>query len=424
MRARGRGLLARARRADHRRARARSCVQAARLLGSARTAWCSPARARAAVAGRRQRARLHQPRARAAASRARPVSGYGCLTGQGNGQGGREHGQKADQLPATGSIDDPAARRARRRASGASTRTSLPGAGQVGVRAARRARPAGRRPRAARAWARTRSSRRPTRTHVERAAARRSTSSSVCDFFLSETAALADVVLPVAQWAEEDGTMTNLEGRVIRRRRARRAARRRARPTSRCSSASPSGSGKREHFSLRQRRETCSTSCARATAGGAGRLLRHHLRADRRASRASSGPARRPSIPARRGCSPDALRDADGRARFHAVAHQPPGRGARRRVPALPHDRPRAGALPVGHADAPRRRRSTRWPAAPVAEMHPQTAQRLGIADGDRVSVDDAPRRARPFTAKVTRGIRATRCSCRSTGAASRRPTG
>ncbi len=40
------------------------------------------------------------------------------------------------------------------------------------------------------------------------------------DFFLSETAALADVVLPAAQWAEEEGTMTNLEGRVIRRRRA------------------------------------------------------------------------------------------------------------------------------------------------------------------------------------------------------------
>ena len=31
---------------------------------------------------------------------------------------------------------------------------------------------------------------------------------------------LADVVLPAAQWAEEEGTMTNLEGRVIRRRRA------------------------------------------------------------------------------------------------------------------------------------------------------------------------------------------------------------
>ena len=40
----------------------------------------------------------------------KPYAGYGCLTGQGNGQGGREHGQKADQLPGYRMIDDPAAR--------------------------------------------------------------------------------------------------------------------------------------------------------------------------------------------------------------------------------------------------------------------------------------------------------------------------
>src|SRR5919202_1853716 len=40
----------------------------------------------------------------------REGSGYGCLTGQGNGQGGREHGQKADQLPGYRKLDDPAAR--------------------------------------------------------------------------------------------------------------------------------------------------------------------------------------------------------------------------------------------------------------------------------------------------------------------------
>ncbi|NKX50812.1 molybdopterin-dependent oxidoreductase, partial [Arthrobacter deserti] len=37
-------------------------------------------------------------------------SGYGTLTGQGNGQGGREHGQKSDQLPGYRKITDPAAR--------------------------------------------------------------------------------------------------------------------------------------------------------------------------------------------------------------------------------------------------------------------------------------------------------------------------
>ena len=40
----------------------------------------------------------------------------------------------------------------------------------------------------------------------------------VCDALLNETAALAHVFLPVLQWAEEEGTMTNFEGRVIRRR--------------------------------------------------------------------------------------------------------------------------------------------------------------------------------------------------------------
>ena len=40
----------------------------------------------------------------------RPGSGWGTVTGQGNGQGGREHGQKADQLPGYRSLKDPAAR--------------------------------------------------------------------------------------------------------------------------------------------------------------------------------------------------------------------------------------------------------------------------------------------------------------------------
>ena len=36
-----------------------------------------------------------------------PGRGYATFTGQGNGQGGREHGQKADQLPGQRSIMNP-----------------------------------------------------------------------------------------------------------------------------------------------------------------------------------------------------------------------------------------------------------------------------------------------------------------------------
>src|SRR5690606_878668 len=147
----------------------------------------------------------------------RPFSGYGCVTGQGNGQGGREHGQKADQLPGYREITDPAARAAVAEVWGVDAST-LPGPGRSaqemlstlgepgGVRGLL---VFGSNPAVSAADA----------TAVE-PRLRALDLLVVSDFFLSETAALADIVLPSAQWAEEDGTMTNLEGRVIRRRAA------------------------------------------------------------------------------------------------------------------------------------------------------------------------------------------------------------
>ncbi|HUE95011.1 MAG TPA: molybdopterin dinucleotide binding domain-containing protein, partial [Longimicrobiaceae bacterium] len=147
----------------------------------------------------------------------RPFSGYGCLTGQGNGQGGREHGQKADQLPGYRDIRDPAARRHLAEMWNVAEE-SIPGAGlsaqemfatlgtEGGVRALL---VLGANPLLSAADSATVEGRLRSLDLLV-----------VADFFLSETARLADVVLPAAQWAEEDGTMTNLEGRVIRRRRA------------------------------------------------------------------------------------------------------------------------------------------------------------------------------------------------------------
>src|SRR4030095_11968644 len=56
--------------------------------------------------------------------------GAGCMmiTGQGNGQGGREHGQKCDQLPRQRSIRPPAAREHVAKVWGA-TPDEIPGAG-------------------------------------------------------------------------------------------------------------------------------------------------------------------------------------------------------------------------------------------------------------------------------------------------------
>jgi len=150
----------------------------------------------------------------------RPYAGYGCLTGQGNGQGGREHGQKADQLPGYRRIDDPDARRHVAGVWGVDP-DDLPGVGRSawemldamgrdgGVRALL-------------VMGSNVAVCAPDSARVERRLADLDFL-VVGDIFLSETASRADVVLPVTQWAEEDGTMTNVEGRVILRRAAMQA---------------------------------------------------------------------------------------------------------------------------------------------------------------------------------------------------------
>ncbi|WP_285243658.1 molybdopterin oxidoreductase family protein [Pseudarthrobacter sp. fls2-241-R2A-127] len=144
-------------------------------------------------------------------------SGYGTLTGQGNGQGGREHGQKADQLPGYRKITDPAAR-AHVAAVWGVPEALIPGPGLPAVQLLKSlGQPDG--VRCLFVHASNIAVAAPDANAVI-AGLRSLDFLVVCDFFMSETAAEADLILPVLQWAEEDGTLTNLEGRVLRRRRA------------------------------------------------------------------------------------------------------------------------------------------------------------------------------------------------------------
>ena len=151
----------------------------------------------------------------AAGKAGRPYCGYGAITGQGNGQGGREHGQKADQLPGYRKITDPAAREHVAGVWGISP-DALPGPGRPAVELLascgsdiRALLVAGSNPVVSAPDAEFVTSRLRALDFL-----------AVCDVVLSETAALADVVFPVTQWAEETGTVTNLEGRVLLRRQA------------------------------------------------------------------------------------------------------------------------------------------------------------------------------------------------------------
>ncbi|MFG3303802.1 molybdopterin oxidoreductase family protein [Streptomyces wuyuanensis] len=145
----------------------------------------------------------------------RPLAGYGCLTGQGNGQGGREHGQKADQLPGYRRLDDPAARAHVAGVWGVDP-DSLPGPGRSAYELLDAL---GRDVRALLLMGSNPVVSAPRAAHVEERL-RSLDFLAVADVVLSETAELADVVLPVTQWAEETGTTTSLEGRVLLRRRA------------------------------------------------------------------------------------------------------------------------------------------------------------------------------------------------------------
>ncbi|WP_439376865.1 molybdopterin oxidoreductase family protein [Amycolatopsis lexingtonensis] len=147
----------------------------------------------------------------------REGSGYGCLTGQGNGQGGREHGQKADQLPGYRKLDDPAAREYVAGVWGVEPE-SLPGPGRS---ASELLEALGQEdgPKALMVFGSNVVVSAPRSQRVQDRLSELDFL-VVADFVLSETAAMADVVLPVTQWAEEHGTLTNLEGRILLRRKA------------------------------------------------------------------------------------------------------------------------------------------------------------------------------------------------------------
>jgi assimilatory nitrate reductase catalytic subunit len=187
------------------------------LLGEARTAMVLTARGAEQHSTGTQTAQAFINLALALGLPGRPFSGWGTITGQGNGQGGREHGQKADQLPGYRRIDDPAARAHVAQVWGIDP-AELPGPGRSAYEMLDRLGTADG-VRVLIVLASNIAVSAPNARHVI-GRLRALDFLVVSDIFRSETAELADVVLPSAQWAEEEGTMTNLEGRVIRRRRA------------------------------------------------------------------------------------------------------------------------------------------------------------------------------------------------------------
>lgn len=138
--------------------------------------------------------------------------GYGTITGQANGQGGREHGQKCDQLPGQRSIENPEHRAYVASVWGVDP-DEIPGKGVDAYEIFRKI---------------DRDEIKgllsicfnpmvslPDNNFVSRMLEKLDFYIAI-DFFMSETARYADIVLPGSQQEEDEGTVTQVEGRIIK----------------------------------------------------------------------------------------------------------------------------------------------------------------------------------------------------------------
>jgi assimilatory nitrate reductase catalytic subunit len=142
----------------------------------------------------------------------RPGCGYSTITGQGNGQGGREHGQKADQLPGGRDIENPEHRKFIAEFWGI-PEPKLPHAGVDCYELFRKV--DGGEIKGLMLWSFNPAVSLPDSTFIKRMLEKLEFF-TVTDFFLSETARFADVVLPGSQHEEDEGTVCSTEGRVIK----------------------------------------------------------------------------------------------------------------------------------------------------------------------------------------------------------------
>ncbi len=141
-----------------------------------------------------------------------PGSGYGTITGQGNGQGGREHGQKCDQLPGQRSISDPAHRKYISEVWGIDE-SEMPEAGVSVVEMFQKMGEG--EIKGLLSICNNVMVSLPDTNAVRRDL--EGLDFYVCiDFFMSEGARYADVVLPGSTWSEDEGVTGNGEGRVVK----------------------------------------------------------------------------------------------------------------------------------------------------------------------------------------------------------------
>jgi assimilatory nitrate reductase catalytic subunit len=329
----------------------------------------------------------------------KPASGYGCLTGQGNGQGGREHGQKADQLPGYRSIEDQAHRAAVAKVWGIAPEM-LPAKGKSAYELLNSLGPEGG-VRALLVFGSNVAVASPNASNIVRKL-KQLELLMVCDAFENETSEAAHVVLPTAQWAEEEGTMTNLEGRVILRQRVQSPPEG-VRTDIQILAALAARLGHPNGFQFPSPEAVfgelrLATAGAKADYSG---LSYPRLRAEN----GLFWPCPSDSHPGTPRLFAEHFATPSGRARFHVVAYRPAAE--------LP-DQDYPLYFTTGrykehyNSGAQTRRVATLLDARsePKLQLHPRLAARLGVSDGEALLVESR-RGEVEFTVEVSSDIRA-----------------
>ena len=310
----------------------------------------------------------------------KPGCGVSTITGQGNGQGGREHGHKCDQLPGNRDITNPEHRAAVAKVWEVDE-SEIPGKGipaQEIIEAIHDGtikgllsicfNPAVSSP----------------DSNFTKEALDKLEFYSVIDFFLSESAQHADVVLAGSLHEEDEGTSTSGEGRIIKINAA----------------VTPPGEarldweilleiaerlGKGEHFQYQDTHEIFEELC-RASSGGTA----DYTGATWERIEAEHGmfwpipEVGHPGTP--RLHEGGVFSHPDGKARFHGVPYRPPAEVVDDEYPVWLT----TGRVVSQYLSGTQTRRIAslveQYPE-PLCEIHPRLADSIGIGNGDQVTV-------------------------------------
>ena len=310
----------------------------------------------------------------------KPGCGVTTITGQGNGQGGREHGHKCDQLPGNRDITNPEHRAAVAAVWGCDV-DEIPGkglpalalieaihAGEIKGLLSICFNPAVSSP----------------DTAFTREAFDKLEFFTAIDFFVSETGQHADIVLPGSLHEEDEGTSTSGEGRIIKINAV----------------VDPPGEARRDweilvdlaerlgrgHYFPYTDTEQIFDELCRASSGG----LADYTGATWQRVEDEMGlfwpvpDVGHPGTP--RLFEGGRFHHPDGRARFHAVPYRPPGEAVDAEYPVWLT----TGRVVSQYLSGTQTRRIgglvAQYPE-PLCEIHPVLAEQLGIAAGDRVTV-------------------------------------